>query len=119
MAKAIDRFSQLYGNYAGIQIVDRPAFSPTQTEFDNASRARGEAQARLEDAKDRRKPAPKLLTTMRSSRSRESAPGWRPCANDPTMQDANRLEGTAREARKRASVPCGAPPRHWTTQSGD
>ena len=51
LAKAIERFVQRYRIYAGTQTRRQArTLRQAQTEFDNASRARGEAQARLEQA---------------------------------------------------------------------
>ncbi|MBB5047273.1 uncharacterized protein (TIGR02680 family) [Rhodopseudomonas rhenobacensis] len=105
LARAIDRFEQRYRIYAGTQTRRQArALRQAQTEFDNASRARGEAQAGLaqalaaealaQDAQDEAERALKRdqarLETLRSG---------------PGMEDANRLETAARDAaaRQRAS----------------
>ena len=51
LARAVGRFDQRYRIYAGTQSRRQArALRQAQTEFDNASRARGEAQARLDEA---------------------------------------------------------------------
>ena len=55
LARAVERFDQRYRVYAGTQSRRQArALRQAQSEFDSASRARGEAQARLETADDRR-----------------------------------------------------------------
>ena len=97
LARAVERFEQRYRVYAGTQSRRQArALRQAQTEFDSASRARGEAQSRLEAAASRK---PAQRTTRRSSLLAR-APRLDTLRADPTMQDANRLEGAARDAAR-------------------
>jgi len=71
LAKAVDRFDQRYRVYAGTQSRRQArTLRQAQTEFDNASRSRGEAQDRLETAEIAETNA---RTAQRRSRSRAKA----------------------------------------------
>jgi uncharacterized protein (TIGR02680 family) len=101
LAKSIERFDQRYRVYAGTQSRRQArALRHAQTEFDNASRARGEAQARLKKAEAEEASAKAALDEAELVLKREQA-RLETLRADPTMQDANRLEGTAREAEAR------------------
>jgi uncharacterized protein (TIGR02680 family) len=104
LAKAIERFDQRYRVYAGTQSRRQArALRQAQTEFDNASRSRGEAQARLEKAESEEANAQTshdgAELTLAGERAR-----FETLRADPAMQDANRLEAAVREmeARQRA-----------------
>jgi uncharacterized protein (TIGR02680 family) len=101
LAKAVGRFEQRYRVYAGTQSRRQArTLRQAQTEFDNASRARGAAQQRLEEAqaeeecaRAHREEADIALTRARARRET--------LHSDPTMQDANRLEGAEKDAAAR------------------
>ena len=104
LARAIERFDGRYRIYSGTQSRRQArALRQAQTEFDNASRARGEAQTRLEDAKAQETRAQAAHDDAFLTLARERV-RLETLREHPTMQDANRLEGTAREeeARQRA-----------------
>jgi hypothetical protein len=104
LAKAVGRFEQRYRVYAGTRgRREAGALRSAQTEFDNASRARNEAEAVLEaavvaeaDARSECEQAELALTRERVRLETLRA--------DPRNQDANRLEnaGQDAEARRRA-----------------
>jgi uncharacterized protein (TIGR02680 family) len=101
LAKAIERFDQRYRVYAGTQSRRQArALRQAQTEFDNASRARGEAQTRLEKAESEEANAQTAHDKAELAIARDRA-RLETLRADPTMQDANRLEGAAREAEAR------------------
>jgi uncharacterized protein (TIGR02680 family) len=108
LARAVHRFDQRYRVYAGAQSRRQArALRQAQTEFDNASRARGEAQAQLEAALDQearatsdRDNADLALTYQRTRLDTLLA--------DPAMQDANRLENAERDAVTRGLAAEGA-----------
>ena len=98
LAKAIERFVQRYRIYAGTQTRRQArALRQAQTEFDNASRARSEAQARLEQAQIDELLAQKAHDEADLGLKRAQA-RLETLRADPTMQDANRLEGAAKDA---------------------
>jgi uncharacterized protein (TIGR02680 family) len=98
LAKAIERFVQRYRIYAGTQTRRQArALRQAQTEFDNASRARSEAQARLEQAQIDESLAQKAHDEADLGLKRAQA-RLETLRADPTMQDANRLEGAAKDA---------------------
>jgi uncharacterized protein (TIGR02680 family) len=104
LARAIDRFDQRYRIYAGTQTRRQSrALRQAQTEFDNASRARGEAQIRLEQAETEEATAQRAHDSAEISLRREQA-RLETLRADPTMQDANRLEDAQKDAlgRQRA-----------------
>src|SRR5205823_5383307 len=101
LAKAIERFDQRYRLYAGTQSRRQArALRQAQTEFDNASRARGEAQIRLEKAESEEAQTQAAHGEAELALTRERA-RLETLYADPTMQDANRLEGATREAEAR------------------
>ena len=104
LERAVARFNERYRIYAGTQSRRQArSLRHAQTEFDNASRKVNEAQSRLQDARDNEAHA----QAGQEAAARELA-GQRArldtLRSDPTMQDANRLDGAAREmqARRRA-----------------
>jgi uncharacterized protein (TIGR02680 family) len=104
LAKAIERFVQRYRIYAGTQSRRQArALRQAQTEFDNASRTRSEAQARLEKATGEEASARTAHDEAELAHARERA-RLETLQTGPAMQDANRLEGAVRdaEARQRA-----------------
>ena len=101
LAKAVGRFEERYRVYAGTQTRRQArTLRQAQTEFDNASRARGEAQARFDEAQVQETLAQAAFdaseVALAGRRARLDA-----LRSDPTMQDANRLEGAEREAAAR------------------
>lgn len=101
LAGAIERFNQRYRIYAGTQSRRQTRIlRQAQTEFDNASRHRAEAQASLEEARTLEqncrhaheeaelalKRHEAILDTLRSG---------------PAMEDANRLDGAKRDVSAR------------------
>ncbi|MGF6231517.1 uncharacterized protein (TIGR02680 family) [Inquilinus ginsengisoli] len=92
LARAVERFEQRYRVYAGTQSRRQArVLRHVQTEFDNASRARNDAQARLEQAladEDRARLQSDLAETeLKRARARLDA-----LRDDPAMQDARALE---------------------------
>ncbi|MDX8524161.1 TIGR02680 family protein [Mesorhizobium sp. MSK_1335] len=101
LAKAVGHFDERYRAYAGTQTRRQARLlRQAQTEFDNASRARGEAQARLDEARAQEALARTAHDDAEISLTRGSA-RLDTLRSDPTMQDANRLEGAEREAAAR------------------
>jgi uncharacterized protein (TIGR02680 family) len=104
LERAVARFNDRYRIYAGTQSRRQARnLRQAQTEFDNASRAVNEAQSRLQAARDNEAGA----QARHEAAARELAgrrAGLDTLRSDPTMQDANRLDGAAREmhARQRA-----------------
>jgi uncharacterized protein (TIGR02680 family) len=104
LAKAIERFVQRYRIYAGTQSRRQArALRQAQTEFDNASRVRSDAQARLETATAEEASARTAHDEAERALARQRA-RLETLQTGPAMQEANRLEGAARdaEARQRA-----------------
>lgn len=104
LAGAVGRFEQRYRLYAGTQSRRQArTLRQAQTEFDNASRARGDALTRLQEAQAEEKEAQArhadAAVALTSARARLDT-----LHADPTMQDANRLETAAADeaARRRA-----------------
>ena len=98
LAEAVDRFDQRYRIYAGTQSRRQSrSLRQAQTEFDNASRSRGEAQARLEQAQIGESLAQKAHDEADLGLKRAQA-RLETLRADPTMEDANRLEGAAKDA---------------------
>ena len=104
LARAVGTFERRYRIYAGIRSRREAAgLRAAQTEFDNASRARNEAEARLEaaeaeeaGAKFAYDEAERALVRARTRLDTLYA--------DPANQDANRLTESAREAEARRSA---------------
>jgi uncharacterized protein (TIGR02680 family) len=104
LARAVERFEQRYRIYAGTQSRRQArALRQAQTEFDSASRARADAQARLETAETEEVLARATHDDAEIALKREQA-RLDILRADPTMQDANRLESAERDtsARRRA-----------------
>jgi uncharacterized protein (TIGR02680 family) len=101
LAKAVAQFDQRYRIYAGTQSRRQArTLRQAQTEFDNASRARSEAQVRLENARSKEARA---QTTYREAEVVLAGERARleTLRSSPTMEDANRLEMAAKEAAAR------------------
>ncbi|MDD5387770.1 MAG: TIGR02680 family protein [Gallionellaceae bacterium] len=101
LARAVERFDLRYRVYAGT-LTRRQAreLRQAQTDFDNASRERNEAQTRLHQARaaeglarDARERAELDLAARRTRLDT--------LLSDPAVQDANRLETAREEAAKR------------------
>lgn len=104
LARAIGRFEQRYRVYAGTQSRRQArALRQAQTEFDNASRARGEALARLQEAQAEEEQArlqhADADTALKRARARLDT-----LLADPTMQDASRLEAAATDLSARRTA---------------
>ena len=113
LARAVDRFEQRYRTYAGTQSRRQArALRQAQTDFDNASRARGEAHTRLELGPARGGARPAGIVMRPKRRSRGRGPVYEELRVDPTMQDADRLEargeGRGCATATRANVAEGA-----------
>ncbi|WP_428667549.1 TIGR02680 family protein [Reyranella sp.] len=98
LARAVGRFEQRYRVYAGTQSRRQArALRQAQTEYDNASRARGDAMAKLQEAQ-----AEEELTKVRHADADTALKRARARLDtllaDPTMQDANRLEAARTDA---------------------
>jgi uncharacterized protein (TIGR02680 family) len=105
LAKAVAQFDQRYRVYAGTQSRRQArTLRQAQTEFDNASRARSEAHARLENARNEEAKAQttyhEVEVTLAGERTRLET-----LRTSPAMEDANRLEMAVQEvaARRRAA----------------
>ena len=101
LAKAVDRFDQRYRVYAGM-LTRRQAreLRQAQTDFDNSSQERNQAQAGLQAALTAESQAHQAQEqterTLAAQRTRQET-----LQSDPINQDANRLEGAEKEAGKR------------------
>jgi uncharacterized protein (TIGR02680 family) len=101
LARAVGRFDQRYRIYAGTQSRRQArTLRQAQTEFDSASRARGDAQAGLEKAETEESLARTTHDDAELALKREQA-RLDILRTDPTMQDANRLESAERDALAR------------------
>jgi uncharacterized protein (TIGR02680 family) len=101
LARAVERFDQRYRVYAGTQSRRQArALRQAQSEFDSASRARADAQARLQNAETTEAGAQQAHDAAERALLREQARLETLRAN-PTMQDANRLEGAQKDATAR------------------
>jgi len=101
LAKAVDRFDQRYRIYAGTQSRRQARIlRQAQTEFDNASRSRGEAQARLETAEADEAGAKIAHDAAEVALKRERA-RLETLQSGAGMQDANRLESAENDAAAR------------------
>lgn len=101
LERAVSRFDQRYRVYAGTQTRRQArALRQAQTEFDNASRAVNEAQTALGEAREAeaqaREANERADVDLSVQRARLDT-----LRSDPAMQDANRLDGAAREAAAR------------------
>ena len=101
LARAVERFDQRYRVYAGM-LTRRQAreLRQAQTDFDNASQERNQAQADLQTALAAEVQAQhtqeQAERTLAAQRTRQET-----LQSDPINQDANRLEGAEKEALKR------------------
>jgi uncharacterized protein (TIGR02680 family) len=104
LAKAVDRFDQRYRIYAGTQSRRQArVLRQAQTEFDNASRARNEAQLRLEQAQSEEAQA--RTSCEESERALARARARREALQaDPAMQDAKALERAETEVAARQNA---------------
>ncbi|MEN3379338.1 MAG: hypothetical protein V7604_4693 [Hyphomicrobiales bacterium] len=101
LAKAVDRFDQRYRIYAGTQSRRQArSLRQAQTEFDNASRSRSEAQARLETGETEEANAQTAHDVAEIALKREQA-RLETLRSGPGMEDANRLESAERDAAAR------------------
>jgi uncharacterized protein (TIGR02680 family) len=101
LARAVDRFEQRYRVYAGTQSRRQARnLRQAQTEFDNASRARGEAQAQLERALAEEERARSDHDDAEAALTRTRA-RLEALRVDPRMQDANRLDHAEKDAAAR------------------
>ncbi len=104
LARAVERFDQRYRVYAGM-LTRRQAreLRQAQTDFDNASQERNQAQADLLTALAAETQAQQTWEqtdrTLAAQRTRQET-----LQSDPINQDANRLEGAEREAIKRVAA---------------
>lgn len=98
LARAVERFDQRYRVYAGTQSRRQArVLRQAQTDFDNASRARGEAQDRLEKAETEEHNA----RTAHDKAERALARERTRVDTLRTDRDANRLEDAKRDAEAR------------------
>ena len=101
LAKAVERFDQRYRVYTGM-LTRRQAreLRQAQTDFDNASQERNQAQADLQAAltaeAQGQQAQEQAERTLAAQRSRQET-----LQSDPINQDANRLEGAEKDAIKR------------------
>ncbi len=105
LARAVERFDQRYRVYAGM-LTRRQAreLRQAQTDFDQASQERNQAQADLQAALAAETQAQQAQDqaerTLAAQRTRQET-----LQSDPINQDANRLESAERDAvRRRAAV---------------
>ncbi|HEY1247057.1 MAG TPA: TIGR02680 family protein [Hyphomicrobiaceae bacterium] len=106
LARAVGTFERRYRIYAGTRSRREAAgLRAAQTEFDNASRARNEAEARLATAESEEAGATSACDEAERSLARARA-RLDTLQSDPANKDANRLQESAREAeaRRRALV---------------
>jgi uncharacterized protein (TIGR02680 family) len=108
LAKAVAQFDQRYRIYAGTQSRRQArTLRQAQTEFDSASRARSEAQVRLENARSDEAKAQtahhETEVALASERARLET-----LRSSPAMEDANRLELAVKEAEARGRAAQGA-----------
>ena len=104
LERAVARFELRYRLYAGTQSRRQARrLRQAQTEFDNASRAFNEAQHRLTTARadERRAQATRDEAALQVANHQARLETLR---SDPTMQDANRLEGAKRDAIARRAA---------------
>jgi uncharacterized protein (TIGR02680 family) len=105
LARAVTQFERRYRLYAGTRSRREAALlRAAQTEHDNASRARNEAQALLEAAERAETDAKTAYEQTELALKRAQA-RLETLRADPTNRDANRLENAERDAqaRRRAS----------------
>jgi uncharacterized protein (TIGR02680 family) len=101
LAKAVAQFERRYRLYAGIRSRREAALlRAAQTEHDNASRARNEAQTALEAAEQAEASAKAACEEAELTLKRAQA-RLETLRADPTNRDANRLENAERDAQAR------------------
>src|SRR5258705_4719969 len=101
LARAVERFDQRYRVYAGTQSRRQArALRQAQSEFDSASRARGEAGAGTEAATIAEAGAEQAHDAAELALTRERT-RLDTLREAPTMQDANRLDAAAKDAAAR------------------
>ena len=101
LARAVGTFERRYRIYAGTRSRREAAgLRAAQTEFDNASRARNEAEERLKAAETEEAGAKSAYDEAERAVARARA-RLDTLYADPANQDANRLEESAREAEAR------------------
>jgi uncharacterized protein (TIGR02680 family) len=108
LALAVERFDKRYRIYAGTRTRrEARSLRHAQTEFDNTSHVRVEAQAQHVEAQRREEKAKldeqALDTALAGHRRRLET-----LQSHPTMKDANRLESAERDAKARALALSGA-----------
>lgn len=101
LAKAVERFDLRYRVYAGM-LTRRQAreLRQAQTDFDNASQERNQAQADLNAALDAETQAREIYEQAHRSHAVQRA-RQDTLQSDPINQDANRLESAERDATRR------------------
>ena len=108
LAKAIGAFERRYRMYAGTRSRREAAsLRAAQTEYDNASRARNEAQTRLEAAQAEETGARSAHEAAELALAGDRA-RLETLYADPANHDANRLEESTREADVRRRAVIGA-----------
>jgi chromosome segregation ATPase len=101
LARAVGTFERRYRIYSGTRSRREAAgLRAAQTEFDNASRARNEADTRLDAAKAEEASAEAAYEEAERALARARA-RLETLQADPANQDANRLQESAREAEAR------------------
>ena len=101
LAKSVERFEQRYRVYAGAQSRRQArGLRQAQTEFDNASRIRNEAQAALATAGEAEARATAALEAAELEFARRRA-RVQALVDNPANQDARRLDDADREAEQR------------------
>jgi uncharacterized protein (TIGR02680 family) len=101
LEKAVRQFDNRYRSYAGMQSRRQSrSLRQAQTEFDNASRLRGEAQAQLFSARESEDAA--IAAQQRAGHDlAEVRARLDTLRSDPAMQDANRLQRAEQDAADR------------------
>jgi uncharacterized protein (TIGR02680 family) len=104
LSRAVDRFEQRYRIYAGTQSRRQArTLRQAQTEFDNASRARGEALVTLQQAQAAEDEARAQHADADSTHKRARA-RLDTLHADPANQDANRLEAAVTDLAARQNA---------------
>jgi uncharacterized protein (TIGR02680 family) len=101
LADAVERFNQRYRIYAATQSRRQTRIlRQAQTEFDNASRQRGEVQARLEAARVQELSCRRAYEEAELALRRHEA-SLEALRSEPGMEDANRLGSAERDVKAR------------------
>lgn len=101
LGDAVERFNQRYRIYAGTQSRRQTRIlRQAQTEFDNASRQRSEAQTHLEVARDRELSCRRAYEEAELVLKRHEA-SLEALRSSPGMEDANRLGSAERDVKAR------------------